>query len=464
MTLLQAVESGIIPQPPLGIWNTWQIWRRDEGGRPAFPPSTERELTNWVSQREGRLRIQLMEHCYGADWRAQLAALTGAAAAPEQQAPEAETAGTAEEAFARAERLPTTETTTNTGAIVPALRPPARDGPSIVPLTPDASAAGAQEGSEDGRSWTSSMVAIATTIRSNEELIQIVQGPFDPEIETLDMFEKRMMLNLSILEHRKVPIPWPGVDRNCLRARYQEELRDMPAAGKAAHLRRSLAALLEGPSDDRQAEAKADVLLDLMRSHSDSNDPGGLVSLMLSRSRSRSNASGGRRSPHVDDTPPREAAGASARPAACGSPAGLPLTHVPPAAAGAVDLDDDDASPHRRLDDQFDGGSQAGESHRSDVLQDALRDQTAAMQAQTHALTDLVRETLARGQAPRSAMKVTPTVRWPIIDDTTTDPEDWKREFERVVGLCNDCKGLPASELLIAQGNSCNEPSFDKLF
>ena len=91
------------------------------------------------------------------------------------------------------------------------------------------------------------------------------------------------------------------------------------------------------------------------------------------------------------------------------------------------------SSPSRDLAEAFESASQAGTEQS--VMADALHEQTEAIKVQTGALMEFVRGSAARAQQPRSAMKVQPNVKWPIIDDSTTDPEEWKIEFERVCKL-----------------------------
>ena len=271
LTLREAVEEGIIPKPPLCNWNGWQQWRSDEGGRPAYPPQgANPNLRNWIYKRESRLRVELMELYYGADWREKLsrarASGTGPGSGPGASAgivaselPLAE-AEAAEAAFAQAQRLPQ-PTSSGQGETTPSdatalVRPSAVfTSTEVVPLTPGASSRMQSRdddaaGSEGDRSWTSSMVF---TLQSNEELVAEVTRPYDPAVETLEDFEKRTVLGISILEHRQAPVPWARLDRNCLAARYREELKLMTKKDGARYLRKCLGVLIEAQDADPQA-------------------------------------------------------------------------------------------------------------------------------------------------------------------------------------------------------------------
>ena len=74
---------------------------------------------------------------------------------------------------------------------------------------------------------------------------------------------------------------------------------------------------------------------------------------------------------------------------------------------------------------------------------------------------DLMSQALAevtkKGEGPGSSIKVSPQVKWPILDDTARDVREWREEFERICGLANDCRGLGSAEALVALGNSVKQ-------
>ena len=61
---------------------------------------------------------------------------------------------------------------------------------------------------------------------------------------------------------------------------------------------------------------------------------------------------------------------------------------------------------------------------------------------------DIERENNAGGRPHRSVIKIHPQVKWPILEDTDTDPKEFYREFEHVCQMCNDGHGMVPKEKL----------------
>ena len=47
-------------------------------------------------------------------------------------------------------------------------------------------------------------------------------------------------------------------------------------------------------------------------------------------------------------------------------------------------------------------------------------------------------------------IKIHPQVKWPILEDSDTDPKEFYREFEHVCRMCNDGQGMIPKEQLTA--------------
>ena len=61
---------------------------------------------------------------------------------------------------------------------------------------------------------------------------------------------------------------------------------------------------------------------------------------------------------------------------------------------------------------------------------------------------DIERENNAGGRSHRSVIKIHPQVKWPILEDSDTDPREFYREFEHVCRMCNDGHGMIPKERL----------------
>ena len=64
-TLLQAVELGFIPEPPLVDWRGWMHWRATTGGR----PTRARDGRVIHNKQESRIWKEAMVAYYGEGWR-----------------------------------------------------------------------------------------------------------------------------------------------------------------------------------------------------------------------------------------------------------------------------------------------------------------------------------------------------------------------------------------------------------
>ena len=69
---------------------------------------------------------------------------------------------------------------------------------------------------------------------------------------------------------------------------------------------------------------------------------------------------------------------------------------------------------------------------------------------------DLEREN-AGGRPHRSVIKIHPQVKWPILEDSDLDPEEFYREFEHVCQMCADGQGMAPTE----SSQSCSSLSED---
>ena len=69
LTLQEAMNTGLLPQPELMTFNAWQRWRAGPGGRPTLKKG-DRYSTS--SGEEANLWRTTMEALYGSDWRTDL--------------------------------------------------------------------------------------------------------------------------------------------------------------------------------------------------------------------------------------------------------------------------------------------------------------------------------------------------------------------------------------------------------
>ena len=67
---------------------------------------------------------------------------------------------------------------------------------------------------------------------------------------------------------------------------------------------------------------------------------------------------------------------------------------------------------------------------------------------------DIERENNAGGRPHRSVIKIHPQVKWPVLEDSDTDPKEFYREFEHVCRMCNDGQGMIPKEKLAVLLNS----------
>ena len=72
-TFAEAVEQGLIPKPALQDWNSWQRWRKTDGGRPTIDVDGHEAVPD--NRQEADLWKEVMEHYYGADWLLDLSML-----------------------------------------------------------------------------------------------------------------------------------------------------------------------------------------------------------------------------------------------------------------------------------------------------------------------------------------------------------------------------------------------------
>ena len=52
----------------------------------------------------------------------------------------------------------------------------------------------------------------------------------------------------------------------------------------------------------------------------------------------------------------------------------------------------------------------------------------------------------AGGRPHRSVIKIHPQVKWPVLEDSDTDPKEFYRDFEHVCQMCNDGHGMVPKE------------------
>ena len=77
--LRQAIQDGDLPKPPLMLWNPWQKWRRDVGGR----PSSAVDGGTTTNPTESALWKSVMLDLYGSDWAVMAASADVAEEEPE---------------------------------------------------------------------------------------------------------------------------------------------------------------------------------------------------------------------------------------------------------------------------------------------------------------------------------------------------------------------------------------------
>ncbi len=63
ITLLEAIETDVVPRPDLMDWNAWQRWRRVAGQRPTAADGAALDNRGEVALWRG-----VMTSLYGADW------------------------------------------------------------------------------------------------------------------------------------------------------------------------------------------------------------------------------------------------------------------------------------------------------------------------------------------------------------------------------------------------------------
>ena len=67
--------------------------------------------------------------------------------------------------------------------------------------------------------------------------------------------------------------------------------------------------------------------------------------------------------------------------------------------------------------------------------QEVLKGQSAALMKLAEAVKSGAE---SRADGRHSAIKISPNVKWPVMDDSTDDPEDFKLKFLEVCQLAND--------------------------
>ena len=69
LTLIDAINDGTVPKPPLMDWNAWQSWRSNEGRRPKM----KRDHYTMSNSDEVNLWASIMSTLYGNEWQQRLA-------------------------------------------------------------------------------------------------------------------------------------------------------------------------------------------------------------------------------------------------------------------------------------------------------------------------------------------------------------------------------------------------------
>ena len=199
MTLLEAIEAGVLGPPPGPlVWNKWQSWRSGPGLRPPYPQDGHRRL---MVGAEAKLWHATMGALFGPDWKASLP-VRGAAAAPRPAAAPRASQPAWPQAFSAAAAL--------------ALPPPPAAQPPL-PIRDDDAASVRSECSW-GTMGADDLAAVLGTI-------------FDPKTEALSEYERRVARAQRLMTIRGFAFDVEAVGRAVLGAQFISRAWDSGRGG-----------------------------------------------------------------------------------------------------------------------------------------------------------------------------------------------------------------------------------------
>ena len=183
LSLLAAIDAGLVDAPELWTWTEWMKWRDGAGRRP--------RTTQRISAPEARLRRQTMSSIYGEDWETQVRDYAASAVAPRGPAsPAASPAAAAATAPVAATRTREPVRTQRLGQALPGHPTAARDAgqPRLAPAWEDADYVDSEDSSSASAGSQGSWQQLATT-----QVQRYLSEPYRPDTETLSAFERRMV-------------------------------------------------------------------------------------------------------------------------------------------------------------------------------------------------------------------------------------------------------------------------------
>jgi hypothetical protein len=191
--LRQAIQDGDLPKPPLMLWNPWQKWRRDFGGRPT---STVDGATT-SNPTKSALWKSVMLDLYSPEW----AVLTASADVTEEGPPEVPiTAGTMPASVASLEPSAAANDPVTTATVVGGLATPRRAQEVSPGSGQAAGAASPGSGIQSPASWTSRSPGTPTRLRQ-----RVFKG-YQPETEPLENYISRVQRQVAVLESLGDPL------------------------------------------------------------------------------------------------------------------------------------------------------------------------------------------------------------------------------------------------------------------
>ena len=255
----------------------------------------------------------------------------------------------------------------------------------------------------DARSIVSDFTQASWAVKPEEELRALLNQDFDPSSETLQQYEARLFRSIAVLEARGVTLTDVELEHPIIKSRYIMDTAGMTDPEAARFLRGVLGRLLEEGDVGPMVDARVEILLDLLRAKSATGRVSPLCTRLFT---TPSQGDGGRVSPPRRNT--RDV------------PLGSPVREATPSEAVSADSQ----------------------------LAEAIRAQTEAMTKQSQA-TEAALVALAVNPKLSSTIRVNTTCKFPILGDDDKDPDLWKEEFEGILAMANDGRGMMAQEKLI---------------
>eukprot|EP00435_Cladocopium_sp_Y103_P042487 s1035_g11.t1 len=407
-TLLEAIDEGIVPRPPLLTYQEWNAWRAREGQRPSRRRHGDQEITTTTAE-EAQLWRKVMATLYGEDWQDQLAMAGGALEESDE-----ETAKEEEEEQEAVEDVP------------------AASGADLALVPAHARAKSAASSSVGGES-------VFQDMSSSHRLQEGFLKEFVPGAETARRFGKRLRGIADALGVFGEMIDEESVERRVIRALYLEKIHGADSPSQLAMLKEFFQELvLDEPPEEQEEEheRRVGILLEMIQ------ERGGQLSKSAQKlfSSSEGSPEKGHEGPKDGGfTTPQGQKFKGDRPTA-GKGRGKDRSREPRRNSQQQDERSEvEMLKKRLLELEGDVRSEASRPFDASAFAEVLEKQTKAM---TEALTR---------KSKRSTIQVTPKISWPMLDDECSDyrsVQEFYDTFEATIGLANDGDGMTDIEKL----------------